>query len=353
VVGQSDSRCFSILHRDDTGQVERILGRSRNFFTETIPYAIGYVIGKAEIFFTQDIPAFFGNCGRNKTFFTSSYPTWASGVWNNNIVPFITHDIPAFFSGIWTGIKTFFTSTLPTWASNTWNNNIVPFFTQDIPAFFGGLWTGISTFFTSNLPKWATNVLNNNIKPFFTESIPQFFTDVWNAIKGFFTDTLPTIASGIWGGIKSFFTDTIPNFFKDIWGSITSFFSAGYSDAKSGAGYGATKHATGGIFTQPHMGLVAEAGAESIIPLSPSKRTRGIDLWRETGELLGVRPYASGGIVGGIRAYNSDIPVAAGSSGGGVTIKVEVSSNPEITIGASDTGDDERILSVLMTYIRS
>jgi hypothetical protein len=66
-----------------------------------------------------------------------------------------------------------------------------------------------------------------------------------------------------------------------------------------------------------------------------------------------VRPYANGGIVGGIRAYNSDIPVAAGSSGGGVTIKVEVSSNPEITIGTSDTGDDERILSVLKTYIRS
>lgn len=325
-----------------------------NFFTETIPYTIGYAIGKAEIFFTQDIPAFFGNLwGGIKTFFTSTLPTWASGVWNNNIVPFFTQDIPAFFSGIWNGIKTFFTSTLPTWASNTWNNNIVPFFTQDIPAFFGGLWTGISTFFTSTLPTWATNVWNNNIKPFFTESIPQFFTDVWNAIKGFFTDTLPTIASGIWGGIKSFFTDTIPNFFKDIWGSITSFFSAGYSDAKSGAGYGATKHATGGIFTQPHMGLVAEAGAESIIPLSPSKRTRGIDLWRETGELLGVRPYANGGIVGGIKADDSDIPVAAGSSGGGVTIKVEVSANPEITIGTSDTGDDERILSVLKTYIRS
>lgn len=325
-----------------------------NFFTETIPYAIGYAVGKAEIFFTQDIPAFFGNLwGGIKTFFTSTLPTWASGVWNNNIVPFFTQDIPTFFGGIWNGIKTFFTSTLPTWASNTWNNNIVPFFTQDIPAFFGGLWTGISTFFTSTLPTWATNVWNNNIKPFFTESIPQFFTDVWNAIKGFFTDTLPTIASGIWGGIKSFFTDTIPNFFKDIWGSITSFFSAGYSDAKSGAGYGATKHATGGIFTQPHMGLVAEAGAESIIPLSPSKRTRGIDLWRETGELLGVRPYANGGIVGGIKVDDSDIPVAAGSSGGGVTIKVEVSANPEITIGTSDTGDDERILSVLKTYIRS
>lgn len=285
-----------------------------DFFTETIPYAIGYAVGKAEIFFTQDIPAF--------------------------------------FSGIWSGIKTFFTSTLPTWASDTWNNSIVPFFTQDIPEFFGGLWNGITTFFTSTLPTWATDVWNNSILPFFTQTIPQFFTDLWSAITGFFTETLPTIASSIWGSIKGFFTDTLPNFFKDVWGSITGFFSAGYSDAKSGAEYGASKHAYGGIFTQPHMGLVAEAGAESIIPLSPSRRTRGIDLWRETGELLGVRPYANGGIIGGIQTDGGDVPVAAGSGGGGVTIKVEVSANPEFTIGTGNAGDDERILSVMKAHIR-
>lgn len=286
-----------------------------NFFTKTGPYAIGYAAGKVETFFTQDIPEFFGN--------------------------------------LWNSISTFFTSTLPTWASNVWSNNIVPFFTQNVPDFFSGLWNGISTFFTSTLPTWVANVWNNNILPFFTQTIPQFFNGIWSTIKGFFTETLPTIASGIWGGIKNFFTEAIPNFFKYILGGFTSFFSAGYSDAKSGAGPRASKHAYGGIYTQPHLGLVAEAGAESIIPLSPSKRTRGIDLWRETGELLGVRPYANGGIVGGIKADDSDVPVAAGSSGGGITIKVEVSANPEFTIGTGDTGDDEHILSVLKTYIRS
>lgn len=100
------------------------------------------------------------------------------------------------------------------------------------------------------------------------------------------------------------------------------------------------------------MGLVAEAGAESIIPLSPSRRTRGIDLWRETGELLGVRPYANGGIIGRIRT-DRDIPIAAGSGSGGVTIKVEVSANPEFTIGTGNAGDDEQIISVLKAHIRS
>ncbi len=57
-------------------------------------------------------------------------------------------------------------------------------------------------------------------------------------------------------------------------------------------------HADGGIMTKPHMGLVAEDGAEGIVPLSPSKRSRGIDVWQRTGELLGVQPYADGGIAG-------------------------------------------------------
>lgn len=54
------------------------------------------------------------------------------------------------------------------------------------------------------------------------------------------------------------------------------------------AGLNAVPHAAGGIFDTPHIGLVAEAGAESIIPLSASSRSRGIELWAETGQLLGV-----------------------------------------------------------------
>jgi hypothetical protein len=38
------------------------------------------------------------------------------------------------------------------------------------------------------------------------------------------------------------------------------------------------KHAEGGIFTSPHMGLVAEAGAEAVIPLSAGKKGRALDL---------------------------------------------------------------------------
>ena len=57
----------------------------------------------------------------------------------------------------------------------------------------------------------------------------------------------------------------------------------------SGAGSGSGTihaHALGGYFDEPHIGLVAEAGAEYIIPMNGSNRS--IEMWRDAGEMLGV-----------------------------------------------------------------
>lgn len=280
-----------------------------NFFSEQVPYGIGYAAGKTQIFFTSTLPTFFSN--------------------------------------LWSGVSTFFTSTLPTWASNTWNNNIVPFFIQSIPNFFSNLWTGITTFFTSALPTWASNTWNNSIVPFFTQSIPNFFTNLWSGVTTFVTQTIPTAAANVGASIKGFFTDSIPNFFKGLWDEVSGGFSEGYAAATGST----QKHAYGGIMTKPHMGIVAEDGAEGIIPLSPSKRRRGIDLWQRTGDLLGIRAYEDGGIVG-------DAPEAvptstsAGRGGSPITIKVEVKAEPKFTVEGGDSVDNNRIIAVLKAYIR-
>ena len=46
--------------------------------------------------------------------------------------------------------------------------------------------------------------------------------------------------------------------------------------------------ATGGIVESPEIALIGEAGPESIIPLSSSKRTRALELYTQTSEALGV-----------------------------------------------------------------
>lgn len=188
-------------------------------------------------------------------------------------------------------------------------------------------------------------------------------SNAWDGVSGWFEDN-------VWGPIKSGATTAwnwvgeklggIGEWIGDKWSSFKDWLGGlGQKGSKetgltTSQGKGSIlEHAHGGIMTKPHMGIVAEAGAESIIPLSPSKRTRGIDLWRETGELLGVRPYADGGVVGKIKLDDEDMPVATGNNSGGVTIKIDVAANPEFTIGTGSAGDDEQILTVLKAHIRS
>lgn len=69
---------------------------------------------------------------------------------------------------------------------------------------------------------------------------------------------------------------------------------------------GIVRYASGGI-RENHVAQIAKAGTwrvwaedetggESYIPLHPSKRTRSLDIWRQTGRLLGARTFADGGL---------------------------------------------------------
>ncbi|MED1851829.1 phage tail tape measure protein [Brevibacillus borstelensis] len=62
---------------------------------------------------------------------------------------------------------------------------------------------------------------------------------------------------------------------------------------------GFRQYASGGFISRPHFGLVGEAGPEVIIPLSPNRRGRAMALFERTSRMLGVRPFADGGLVGG------------------------------------------------------
>ena len=83
----------------------------------------------------------------------------------------------------------------------------------------------------------------------------------------------------------------------------------------------------------PMLSWVGEEGPEVIIPLSGHKRDRGLDLWQQAGQALGVTGYANGGMVGGapgkqsaqgtgqakgeIRVSVGNINISLKSSGGG------------------------------------
>lgn len=289
-----------------------------DLFTETIPYGIGYAAGKVQTFFTETLPTkwteFWDGVGN---FFTESVPAW----WENvkaGATTFFTVTIPAKWTEFWDGVGNFFTETIPEWWEGV-KMGATEFFTVTIPNKWTEFWGGVETFFTESVPEWWGN-LTSTVEEFFTVTIPNAWTGFWD---------------GVWGGISGFF--------GGIGEKISGAFSSGYSDA--------TEHAWGGIMTKPHMGIVAENGAESIIPLSPSKRSRGIDLWERTGQALGVQPYADGGIVG-TTDEDSTVPLDTGSTGG-PRVDIHLEMTPQFVIEARDSGlDEEGIVAIIKARIR-
>ncbi len=282
-----------------------------NFVTEQIPYAIGYATGSIGKFFTVTLPQ----------------------GWND----------------LWTAVGNFLTETIPAWANGAYNT-AVNFFTVSVPTFFTNLWNSVYGFFTETLPTWATGAFNKANK-FFTQKVPEFFTDLWSNVSTFVTEKIPEYAKALKDSVTGWF-GSFRDWASNIWDKVKSSFSAGYEAGSSG-GSNVAKHAWGGIMTKPHMGIVAEDGAEGIIPLSPSKRTRGLDLWWRTGELLGVRPYGNGGIAGDIPTASA-VPVSVGT--GNVTQYIQarvekVEVHPAFHI-EGDNLDEENVVTIIKGRIR-
>ena len=190
-----------------------------NFFTKTVPYALGYAVGKIQIFFTETIPRVFGSLWDGvMTFFTQTIPAALSTI-GTALATFFTQTIPEFFGNIWRGVAGFFTETIPA-ALSVVGAALATFFTETVPAFFGSVWDGITGFFTETIPA-ALTVVGEALGTFFMETVPEFFGTVWEGISTFFTETIPEALETVGAALKTFFTETIPNFFGNLWSGVT------------------------------------------------------------------------------------------------------------------------------------
>lgn len=115
------------------------------------------------------------------------------------------------------------------------------------------------------------------------------------------------------------------------------------------------KNANGGIYDGAMLSWVAEDGPEAIIPLGAKRRDRGIDLWLQAGEMLGVAEFADGGI---LSPYSSAIenlpdvvwddgdgdskpkPIQTTGGGGSNSFSVSVAANPVFQIEGGESTDD-------------
>ena len=177
----------------------------------------------------------------------------------------------------------------------------------------------------------------------------------------FFTVTLPAKWTGFWSGVG----DKISGFFTNAKNAFSSGLSAGSFTTSGGTSSGGgggrvTPHAMGGIMTSPHVGLVAEDGPEAIIPLGGSRRTRALDLWNQTGSILGADysgdsdddtpenvPTFSPVV------YPAPAPQApAGAVAQPISIPVEIGLNPQFIIQGTAGMSPDEIIATVKSRIR-
>ncbi|NPV90107.1 MAG: hypothetical protein HPY50_04935 [Firmicutes bacterium] len=135
--------------------------------------------------------------------------------------------------------------------------------------------------------------VENNYNPddYITEPIPGIAENVYNkAAKG-----LNNMGNSILAGVSSLYQEyeeyeeNQRQRRMELW------------DKRDECFVGAELLASGGIVDIPQLGIIGEAGPEAIIPLSGSYRSRALDLYARTGEMLGLGPLGlSNPLTGGV-----------------------------------------------------
>lgn len=134
------------------------------------------------------------------------------------------------------------------------------------------------------------------------DTVKAFMVNLWN-------DPLTAVGAFI-QGIRDRFMPLF-NWIYDKWNAIKNVFSSTPSAGNSDGSVSVPElpgHADGGIFNREHIARFAEGGKpEAAIPLSAGNRSRGLSLWAQAGQMLGVsNPGRSAGSQrsGGASTFN-------------------------------------------------
>ncbi len=182
-------------------------------------------------------------------------------------------------------------------------------------AFMGEAWAGVSEWFSEAVWTplgemasfaWDTVTTTANaawdaVAAYYEPAAAWFDSTVWqpissavdgvkSAITGAFESAWSTV-SGLWGAAAGWFEANVIGPVREKFNSIVQ---RGASITGMQTSGGAQEEAFGGFITSPRHILAGEDGGEVIIPLSSNKRSRALDLFEKTREILGS------GILGGI-----------------------------------------------------
>lgn len=155
--------------------------------------------------------------------------------------------------------------------------------------------------------------------------------------------------------------------------SATISFSGGGSGTATVNG-SISSHANGGFTYGPELTWWGEDGPEVIIPLGSKRRQRGLELWAQAGEMLGVGKHADGGFIGSSGSSNKNIwentesltePISESDSGTSDVstviesernsdtkeVNLSVTVNPQFVISSTSQREDD-ILQIIKMHMK-
>lgn len=194
-------------------------------------------------------------------------------------------------------------------------------------------------------------------------NIKSVFGSVFRAIANMeaqcgsdnFASTASAFASRFDAALKSAFNRT-------FYATANASINVNYSIANptktisfSGGGSGTATvyaHALGGYFTEPHIGIVAEAGTPEFVIPDDGGTANSIGLWQQAGKNLGLLndgPLSVPPMPNGIERGRSGT-VDTVQSSGSRTIDININGNGRIGVGGGISKDD--VLDIIMEKVR-
>lgn len=235
--------------------------------------------------------------------------------------------------------------------------------------------------FTASMQSSITSSIEGLDYSGVTTAVGSGISDAITATMGTIQGAIDTLYSNVGSAINTAFsagfstttTVTITANYKLANPSATISFSGGGTGTATVSG-SISSHANGGFAYGPELTWWGEDGPEVIIPLGSKRRQRGLELWAQAGEMLGVGKHADGGIIGSGGGASKNIwdnterliePISEGDSGTSDVstviesernsdtkeVNLSVTVNPQFVISSTSQREDD-ILQIIKTHMK-
>lgn len=196
---------------------------------------------------------------------------------------------------------------------------------------------------------------------------------IQGAIDSLYSNVASAINTAFSAGFSTTTTVTITANYRLANPSATISFSGGGSGTATVSG-SISSHANGGFAYGPELTWWGEDGPEVIIPLGSKRRQRGLELWAQAGEMLGVGKHADGGFIGSSGSSDKNIwenteslsePISESDSGTSDVstviesernsdtkeVNLSVTVNPQFVISSTSQREDD-ILQIIKMHMK-